>query len=215
LRWLALVIGCVACTETPGQTTQAQAPFTVTLLARRDGGKPVPGAKVLHGKAVIGTTDAQGAANLALQGAEGDTVSLSVKCPEGFASPEKPIQLGLRRLLPGSPQPKFEAECMALVRTIVVGIRADKGPHLPIVRLNQVVGETDSHGAAHVELQASVNEQVALTLKTNDYPGLRPQNPILSFVVQDRDEMVLLEQKFTPPKKVIVRAPPKMIPRPI
>jgi hypothetical protein len=101
-----------------------------------------------------------------------------------------------------------------LLRTVVVGLRAENGPNLNIIRLNQVVGRTDTQGVAHVSMQAAPGEQVALTLSTADTPLLRPQNPTLSFVAADRDEMVLLEQKFTLLKPV-VRVKPRNIPRPL
>jgi hypothetical protein len=115
----------------------------------------------------------------------------------------------------GSPEPRFEVECVSLVHTIVVGLRAEHGANLPILRLNQVVGKTSVEGVAHVALEAAPNEQVTLTLDTSEAPSLLPQNPTLSFVTKDRDELVLLEQKFTVKKKPVVRAPRPNIPQPL
>jgi hypothetical protein len=95
-----------------------------------------------------------------------------------------------------------------------VGLRAENGPNLNIVRLNQLVGRTDEHGVAHVRLLVSPGEQVALTLNTSASPLLRPQNPSLSFVAADRDEMLLLEHKFTVHKPVI-HVKPRNIPKPL
>jgi hypothetical protein len=165
-------------------------------------------------KKLVGKTDAAGRVGLKLTGKEGGTVSLKVKCPATFKSPEKPIVVGLRLMSAGSPAPKFEAECVPLVRTVVVGLRAENGANLNIIRLNQVVGRTDELGVAHLSMQVSPGEQVALTLNTGSNSFLRPQNPTLSFVAADRDEMLLLEQKFTLLKPV-VRAKPRLIPKPL
>jgi hypothetical protein len=120
----------------------------------------------------------------------------------------------LRQMSPNSPAPKFEAECIPLVRTVVVGLRAENGADLNIVRLNQVIGRTDANGVAHLLIQASPGEQVTLTLNTSGNPNLRPQSPTLTFMAADRNEMVLLEQRFSV-LKTVVKAKPKNIPKPL
>jgi hypothetical protein len=134
-------------------------------------------------------------------------VPLQVVCPDGYVSPEKPIVVGLRQLEPGSPTPTFEVACGALLHTFVVGLRAERGAHVPVTHLGQPLGETDAWGVAHVLVRAPRQEQVSLTLDTSGHPDLRPQNPTLTFVAPDRDELVLLEHEFVeikrppPPRK--------------
>jgi hypothetical protein len=171
--------------------------FPVMVMVRGDARQPLSKAKILSGTRMLGSTDDSGSALLKLKGTEGDSVSLSVKCPDGFASPEKPVVVGLRRLAAGSPAPKFETECVPLLRTIVAGLRTENGPNLPIMRLNQVVGHTDAQGVAHIVLEVSPKQPITLTIDTSGNPNLRPHNPTLTFVPGERDEMVLLEQKFT------------------
>jgi hypothetical protein len=95
----------------------------------------------------------------------------------------------------------------------VVGVRAENGAHLPILRLKSVVGQTDEQGIAHVLLEASSNERIALTLDTSKSPALLPQNPTLDFTTRDADELVLVSQKFTvkqaAPRRVVARAIPR------
>ena len=160
---------------------------------------------------MLGKTDHAAASTEAPQ--RGGPFFAKVKCLP-LQSPEKPIVVGLRLMSRGSPAPKFEAECVPLVGAVVVGLRAENGPNLNIIRLNQVVGRTDEHGVAHVSMQVAPGEQVALTLNTAGHPFLRPQSPTLSFVAADRDEMLLLEQKFTL-RKPVIRAKPRVIPRPL
>lgn len=188
--------------------------YPVLVIARRDDQDTVPEVQLLLGSKVAGTTGPQGSVQLSLKGAEGDLVALTVKCPETYASPEKPVVVGLRRMASGSPPPKFEVQCVPLLRQIVVGIRTENGANLPIRRLNQVVGQTDASGVAHLLLQASPREAVTLTLDTRGDDTLRPQSPTLTFSAPDRDELILLEQKFTVKRKV-VHVAPKLIPRPL
>jgi hypothetical protein len=135
-----------------------------------------------------------------------------VKCPDGFASPQRPLAVGLRRLAPGSPQPRFEAECVPLLHSIVAGVRTENAASLPILHLNQVVGHTDELGVGHVLLEASEHQQITLTLDTREHPNVLPQSPALTFVAPEREALVLLEQKFTvkkPPPPPRKRAPPR------
>jgi len=186
--------------------------YPVQIVALGDGEKPLPGVVILLGKRTVGTTDAAGTLKLSLKGTEGDVVSLGVKCPETFASPEGSFNVGLRHFAEGSPPPRFETRCIPLVRSFVVGIRTENGEHLPILRLDKTIGKTDDFGVAHLLVQAAPHDQVALTLDTTDFPMLRPQKPTLSFAAPDHDELVLLEQKFTVLRKVVhVKA--KVIPQ--
>jgi hypothetical protein len=212
---LALGFALSSCELLDQQASTTEAPmFPISVTVYGDARQPLAGVELIEQKKLLGKTDASGRVNLKLKGSEGGTVSLKVKCPATYKSPEKPIVVGLRLMSPGSPAPKFEAECVPLVRTVVVGLRAENGPNLSIVRLNQVVGRTDEHGVAHVRLLVAPGEQVALTLNTTNNPFLRPQSPTVSFVAADRDEMLLLEQKFTVLKPVI-HVKPKNIPRPL
>ena len=186
--------------------------YAVEIVAYGDADKPLAGVEILLGKRTVGTTDAAGTVKLSLKGNEGDVAVLNVKCPDTFASPETSLSVGLRHFAEGSPPPRFQARCVPLVRSFVVGIRTENGAHLPILRLDKVIGKTDDFGVAHVRVQAAPHEQVALTLDTTDYPLLRPQKPSLSFAAPDHDELVLLEQKFTVLRPV-VHAKPKVIPQ--
>ena len=206
---LAAIWGLLGCTEQPGPQP-SESTFVVTITAQRSATEPLGGVKLLDGnKKLLGTTDASGKVTLRLTGAEGDTAEITVKCPDAYASPEKPTVVGLRHLAAGSPQPTFSVDCQALVHTVVVGIRTENGPNLPVVRLDQVVGQTNAFGAAHLLVEASTGEQITFLLETPK--NLRPQNPTLTFVASDRDEMVLLEQKFTVVKrKVHVKPRPQL-----
>jgi hypothetical protein len=217
-RFTQLLVGSFALSscsllEDPAAKTAAPT-FPVTVSIRGDGQQPLADVEIYEQKRLLGKTNASGRVSLKLTGNEGGTVSLRVKCPATFKSPEKPIVVGLRLMSEGSPAPKFEAECVPLVRTVVVGLRAENGPNLNIIHLNQVVGRTDDQGVAHMKMQVAPGEQVTLTLNTSSAPLLRPQSPTVTFTAADRDEMLLLEQRFTVLKPVI-HVKPKNIPKPL
>lgn len=212
---LAVLPACDRVKDLLGAEEQAapvSTSYPVQIIARADAKGPLAGVQILLGTRTVGTTDASGSASLSLQGNEGDVAALDVKCPETFASPEKPLRVGLRHFAPGSPPPRFETQCIPLVRSFVVGVRTENGAHLPIRRLNKVVGRTDDFGVAHLLLQAGPRDQVVLTLDTSENELLRPQNPTLTFVAPDHDQLVLLELKFTVLKR-FVRVAPKNIPQ--
>ena len=212
LLGMGLVLSGCSLLDAP-PPTQKPSSFPVALSIKSDG-KPVAGAKVIHGKHVLGATDESGKVRLELKGKEGETQHLTVQCPDGLASPEKPIAVGLRVMAPGSPEPSFQSECVQLTHEIVVGVRAERGANLPVLYLDEVVGHTNSEGVAHVKLKVAPKEQVSLRLDTTKNPSLRPQNPTLTFVASDKDEMVLLEQKFTVLRKKVSKPQPN-IPRPL
>ena len=204
-----------SCNARPaGPGASAQNPnFPVLISAHSEGPKAVPGVEISAGKRVLGSTDASGSTRIVLQGVEGDSAALNVKCPPAYASPERPLLVGLRHLGDGSTLARFEVECFSLVHQLVVGLRAENGAHLPILRLKNVVGQTDEAGVAHVLLEAAANEQIALTLDTSKNSSLLPQNPTLDFTTRDSDELVLLSQKFSikqPPRPHVT---PRAIPR--
>lgn len=187
--------------------------FPISIAAHSESKAALPNVEISLGKQLLTTTNASGNARLALHGSEGDTLALTVKCPAAYASPERPLLVGLRHLGDGSTAARFEVECFSLQHSVVVGLRAENGAHLPILRLKSVVGETDEQGIAHLLLEASSNERIALTLDTSKRPALLPQNPTLDFATRDSDELVLVSQKFTVKQAAPVRAAPRAIPR--
>jgi hypothetical protein len=194
-----LLTGC-SVLEPPPSPPPVSFPVTVAV---QGGGDPLASVQVIEGDNVLGTTDASGLLNLTLSGTEGDTATLRLHCPDGFASPAQALGVGLRLLAPGSPAPRFDVDCVELVHTVVAGVRSENGPGLPIVHLNQVIGITDALGIGHVLIEATNDQPITLTLDTRQRPDLLPQSPTLTFVAPDTDALVLLEQKFA-----IKKAPP-------
>ena len=213
---LCIALSVVACAHRePERTLARSAGFPVLIEARSEDGSAVSDVQISSGTEPLGHTGSNGRVELALSGDEGDRATLSVHCPTGFASPERPLSVGLRHLSRGSPPPKFEVTCLRLVHSVLVGVLASSGPYLPILHLKQKVGETDEHGVAHVLLSAGNDERLTLTLDTSRSPGLRPQNPSLSFIARDHDEFVLLEHKFVEERPRAVRVVRRRGPQPL
>ncbi|HMA91178.1 MAG TPA: hypothetical protein VKP30_00770 [Polyangiaceae bacterium] len=213
--FLCLYVACLqtcACAKTDGGAASKPKPtYEVVVTARRGDGDALAGVEVLRETRTLGTTDAGGALRLALSGNEGETVALTVKCPLGFESPTEPLLVGLRRLGIDSSPPSFDAECKPLTHTLIVGVRADHGAGLAVVRLGKTVARMDALGVAHFAIEAKPSEQVVVKLDTSSNANLRPENPTFTFVAPDREELVLFEQKFTV-KRTVVRATKKAMP---
>ena len=190
-------------------------PFQFSVKVDSDPNRPLVGARVLHQDKEVGVTQADGRAVVALRGNEGDTAQLVVKCPETNQQPA-PITVALRRLA-DSRVPEYAVACPPLVRRVVVGVRAENGPNLPVVFLGSVVARTDGSGAAHFALDVKPGEQFEVSLKTDEQPKLLPKNPSQSFVMPSRDDVVVFNQTFSNEKKKVIyrgRAAPTG-PRPV
>jgi len=211
---LTLVLLSAGCSKVDVALEPSHDPFEILVSVVSDPGVALPGAAILSGNRVVGRTSEGGSAKLSIDGNEGDQVELSIRCPADYDSPAAPLVVSLKRFAAGSRPPQFEARCPPTTRTLVVGIRAENGPNLPVVYLGQVAAQTDESGAAVFMTKVKPADKVEVTLSTSEAaPGVKPQNPTLTFVAKDQDDFVVLEQAFTVPKKVApIRVRPVHIP---
>jgi hypothetical protein len=81
---------------------------------------------------------------------------------------------------------------------------------LPVRYLGREVARTDASGTAHVLLQVPPQESFTLELLTDEAEGgkLHPTNPTATFLVGDRDEVFVLDQKFVR-DRIVRRGPPQ------
>src|SRR5262245_7087227 len=129
---LVLAAALVSVVAACGGETKEKPPVEVLVKVDSDPGKPIKGANVMFSGKSIATTDDTGTARLTLNGNEGDSYDVTVKCPTGFQSPTKPISIPLRRLAEPSKTPEYEVSCPPTTRNIVVAVRAENGPNLPV-----------------------------------------------------------------------------------
>jgi len=198
--------------------------YEFMLRVSSDPGQGVEGARASVKGRALGVADGSGAIDIQLRGHEGDVLSIDVACPSGHRSPP-PVLVPLRRMGRARPDrdgkaqrvlPEFAAVCTPLSHSIVVAVRAEHGPNLPLLHLGRELARTDSSGAAHVRLDVASQDVVELVLDTSEQPRLRPKNPILRIQPGSRDEIVATSQEFTlltqsPVKKVVTPRGPTRI----
>ena len=177
-------------------------PFTVAFAVEGDPGHPMRGAVVSRNDKSMVTTGADGRAELTLNGADGETVDATVKCPEGHTSPAKPISIRLARTGDGK-APLFNVACPPTQRRVVVAVKVENGPNLPVVYLGKVITRTDESGAAHFAVEAPPGGQFLVMLDTGENKRLSPASPSKPFTIGSTDEIVVFEQKFEVEKKKV------------
>lgn len=212
MRVLAAILASASiasCGEPP-----APVPFQIFVKVESDPGRPIPGAAILRGEKTAGTTDVQGRALLTIAGAEGEIANLGIRCPEGFQSPGKPVGVKLTRLVDKGKVPEYTVACPPTVRRVVVAVRAENGPGLPVLYLSKPITKTDENGAAHFALAVSPGAQFQVALDTQDRKDLKPPNPSKVFVVSERDDVLLFDQRFEVEKKYVPVYKP-YVPKPI
>lgn len=188
-------------------------PFQISVRVESDPGIAVTGATIARANRPLGVTDAAGRATLKLDGIEGEITDVSVSCPEGFQTPPKPINIRLTRLAEKSKIPEYAVRCPPSMRRVVVAVRADNGPNLPVLYLDKLVTRTDNSGAASFALEVPPGSQFSVALATTDRKDLKPLSPSKLFVVSQQDDVFLFDQKFEVEKKKVAPPPQVHIPR--
>jgi hypothetical protein len=174
------------------------------IRVESDPGSPVAGAKVTFDGRTLAETSREGSARLHMTGLDGDVFHVTVACPEGY-EPASALAFDVlvRRGLDAGRTPEFVGRCARAERRAIVVVRATNGPNLPVVYLGREVARTDASGAATVGIDVHPGDDVELTLDTRGAKKLHPQNPALSFKAPERDDLVMLDQKFTVEKTVV------------
>jgi hypothetical protein len=144
---------------------------------------------------------------LEIAGAEGEITDVTVTCPEGFQAPARPLSIRLTRLAEKEKLPEYAVACPPSVRRVVVAVRAENGPNLPVMYLDREVTRTDASGAASFALEVAPGTQFTVALSTAERKDMKPINPSKLFVVSAQDDVFLFDQKFEIERKKYV-APP-------
>jgi len=211
------VVSAMACTNSESSRPK----FLVEFQVLNDDGDGLAGVSINVGKKRVGTTGATGTIRTELSGFDGETLPLSVTCPEGFANPETltPLKLAqTRRVNLGGYQPlHVNAVCPRNIRNIVLAVRAHGGAHLPLEVDGTPAGETDADGIAHLLVKADrAVTSVKLAFDTGAHPELKPKNPSRTFDLEGRDAILIVEQTFVASSKHVFRGrtsrPKKHIP---
>ena len=193
---VALVAAC-ASSACGGLDPPVQKPFQFYVKVESDPSHPLTGAFVLRNNLSIASTGMDGKAMITLKGKEGDVTDVVVKCPDTFQSPTKPLSVRLTRLAADESKiPEYLVSCPPSTRRVVVAVKADNGPNLPVYYLNELITRTDASGAAHFALKVPPNTSFTVRLDTSENPKLKPPNPNRTFGVGVSDDILVFEQKF-------------------
>lgn len=196
-------------------------PFQIFVKVESDPGKPIVGATVARqrtgGPADAAppsvTTGLDGRALLSMRGVDGEIADVTVQCPDGYTSPSKPISVRLQRLAEKK-IPEYSVSCPPAMRKVVVAVRAENGPDLPVLYLGKTITRTDASGAAHFALEVPPGAQFAVGLDTSARKDLKPQSPQKPFNVGQNDDVLVFDQPFQVEKKRVIVVGPS-IPRAI
>ncbi len=188
-------------------------PTPIIVRVRSDAGEPIAEASVFSGSSLLATTDGQGVAHLEVRGRDGESFSLQVRCPPAYSSPEQALDVRRLDIVTKAKVPEYEVRCVKLRHSLVVAVRAENGPNLPVMYLDKEVARTDAFGAAHVVFEMNVHERVELTLQTEgkEYTKAHPQNPMSVFEMAGHDDLQVFAVTFTKDPK---KRPPRAAPAP-
>jgi len=181
-------------------------PQNVVIRVNSDPGRPLKGAEVRFGGQKVGMTGADGSAEIKLAGRDGENFDVTVACPKGYESPKTPVKVTLHRLSDPGKRPEYAVQCPPRTRTVVVAVRTSGVEDIPVTLLGKEVARTDDSGAAHVVLTLEPGEQFDLMLDTSNekFDDLKPQNPVASFGIGQRDDIFTFDQKFERDKKPVI-----------
>lgn len=199
-RWSALAALLFAGNACSLRRPQPVFEFEVRVSA--EPARPVPGASIWFRGAQVGRTNDAGVVGLKVRGSEGELIALTVSCPDGFRSPARPLEITLHKLADPAQRIRHDVVCPPAKRTVVVAVRAENGPRLPVMYLGREVARTDDSGAAHVLIETAPEEDAELVLDTSDDPNerLRPQNPSMRIPAGNQDELLPFDVRFSEDK---------------
>ena len=91
---------------------------------------------------------------------------------------------------------------------MIIAVRTDNGPNLPVKYLGREIGRTDASGAFTYMLSGKPGDHMEFTLDTSEKANdnLRPQNPTMSLVVDNKDNYYPLDQPFQIQRAKVVYA---------
>jgi hypothetical protein len=185
-------------------------PFLVEVRVDGDEGLPLAGVAVAVNASSNGVTDPNGLSVHESLLPDGSALTFEVTCPKDTV-PVASFSAKVLRTEDRRPL-SYKVACKANSRSIVVAIRAENGPDLPVRYLDQVVGRTDRSGAAHLSLRIPVGEPFSIRLDTSENDKIKPKDPKAQFVADGRDDVKLFNVKFDVEKKrVPVYIKPKRV----
>ena len=200
MKHTCIVVLCLLATSCSEGAEVPPAPYVFTITATSDA-QPLENVAVVCNDSVLGTTSAEGLLTVQRQGTEGQPVSFSVSCPEGYRTPDGSQNVTLRRVLSLDPQVQARGveltfACAPEFRDAVVIVRTHEQAGLPVFVDGVEVTRTDASGAAHIYRRMTPNARFQVRVATVSNPRLRPVDPSQSYTVPDHDTVFLFDRQF-------------------
>lgn len=194
---LSLAIAALPLLVVGGCSESGSDPFPVVVRVETETGRAVMGAHLSRSNRPLGVTGVDGRATVKVSGVEGEIADLTVTCPEGYQSPPRPLGMRLTRATAKSKMPEVVAQCAVAKRRVVVMVRAENGPNLPVTYLDRPVTRTDAAGAATLALEVPAGAEFKVGLDTSERKEVRPVSPSKLFVVsREPDDILRFDQRF-------------------
>jgi hypothetical protein len=175
--------------------------YVLTFVGEADPGEPLAGVAIQIDGRPAGKTRADGRLRVAVKNKPGVRVKLSAVCPDGYQSARIAQTVPLRHLrsLDGNNEQtemRIPIACAPTHRVAAIVIRAAGQANLPILVNGRELGRTDKDGIAHIQVRSLPYRNLRVLLNTADLPHLMPQDPELSFAVEDKDAIFVFDQPF-------------------
>ena len=202
----ALAIACGS-----KETASAASRFAIEVQVNNDDGDAQSDATIVIGNRQLGRTGTDGALKSELSGAEGQSMPVTVRCPEGFTGPERPLAIRLthtRRIdLNGFQPARLEVTCARDVHDVIIVVRAQGGAELALNVDGKPAGTTDGDGIAHVLVHASRDvKALNVSLDTSSRPELKPKNSSRTYELAGSDAILLFDQSLVSTPKPAYRS---------
>jgi hypothetical protein len=205
LHGLALcLLPALLCALGCGATEPTAHGFGLSLHARTPRGEPVVGARFFANGSVLGVTDEHGELTASVSGREDETVLITQNCPSGYRERSQPRPLQLRAYVAADPSHgqrlSLDAVCEREQRRaalVVRALRGDRSLSLPIRVDGELLAQTGPDGTSHVLLTVSPHHNVRVALDSSVWPRLRPESPVRTFPIDDDQDVLLFDQRFT------------------
>lgn len=166
-------------------------------------GQPLAGVTVLANGASVGESQEQGLVHTILEGREGTPVEIRYECPETYRALEesKTLTLVTFRALDPNAQTglRLELRCEPTSRRAAFVVDTNGRAGIPVMINEQERAVTNEAGLAHIVLDAPPGTPFNVVLATNDFPGLRPQNPQEQFHLDQRSDVFVMSREFEDP----------------
>jgi hypothetical protein len=207
---LRLVVGLAVGCSTPSKVPSIAA-YEVEFMVESDSGNVLEEVSIFSGRRLLGTTDALGLAHFRVQGNEGDSRLLELKCPDGYVSNQPPVSARLTHTRPvgiRADKPlRLTAVCNRVSRDVAVVVHAERSGPVPVTVDGQTVVTTTSDGFAEILMHVARDvHSVTLGFDTSAQSQLTPKNPSRTFELPTGDSILVFSQRFVKHRSVVSRS---------